>query len=63
MNIIDGVHFIYYLNRWKYDKEPNKKIIKLHPCLVPYDDLDETNKLKDRAMVKNIGMIINYQDK
>jgi Trk K+ transport system NAD-binding subunit len=50
----------HYLNGWKYAKKRNPKI-KLHHCLVPYDNLDESNKAKDRAMVKNIDMIINYK--
>lgn len=50
----------YYLNGWKYAKKRNPKI-KLHHCLVPYDNLDESNKAKDRAMVKNIDMIIDYK--
>lgn len=48
----------YFLHFWKYgipesgDAKDSKK--RIHRCLVPYKELDESEKLKDRNMVWNL---------
>ena len=49
---------------WKYGAERND-VEKLHPCLVPYEDLPESEKEYDRntametlKMVKKLGYVI-----
>jgi serine phosphatase RsbU (regulator of sigma subunit) len=45
------------LSGWKYaDKRDNNK--KLHNCLVPYDELSEEEKEKDRIMVRLIPYLL-----
>ncbi len=45
------------LNGWKYDPVRNNQA-RLHNCLVEYDQLDESTKEQDRAMVRQIASII-----
>jgi len=42
---------------WKYGKSRNSKR-KLHPCIVPWDELPENEKSKDRILVRSIPAIL-----
>ena len=41
----------HYLNHWTYGKRNDKK--RIHPCLVPFKDLDEKQQEKDLSTVQN----------
>ncbi len=45
------------LNGWKYGSVRNNQA-RLHNCLVEYDQLDESTKEQDRAMVRQIASIV-----
>ncbi len=50
--IAKNVHDVWAAGRitngWKYGKERNDTL-KLHPCLIPYEELPESEKEFDRA--------------
>ncbi|WP_029902470.1 RyR domain-containing protein [Prevotella sp. 10(H)] len=50
--IAENVHEVWSANRindgWQYGLKRDDSL-KLHPCLVPYEELDENEKLYDRA--------------
>ena len=50
--IAENVHDVWATGRiadgWKYGEERNDKL-KLHPCLINYDELPESEKEYDRA--------------
>ena len=58
----ENVHDIWASGRisegWSYGKERNDQL-KLHPCLVPYNELSESEKEYDRATaVSTLKLII-----
>jgi hypothetical protein len=66
--IAKNVHEVWAAGRiadgWKYGEERNDKL-KLHPCLIPYDELPESEKEFDRAtaistlkLIENMGFEI-----
>jgi len=46
------------LNGWRYGKERDN-IKKTHPSLIPYEELDESEKVKDRQLVKLIPSLLH----
>lgn len=49
------------LQGWRYDNPRNNKL-KLHPNLVPWNELSEEDKNKDREAIYAIPCILNKQD-
>ena len=70
--IAENVHEVWATGRiadgWKYGEERNDKL-KLHPCLVHYDELPELEKEYDRAtasatlkLIQKLGYEIKKSD-
>lgn len=51
------------LNGWKYGPGPKNVILKTHPDIIPYEELDEPGKEKDRNTIRNLPYLLNVVGK
>ena len=60
-----NVHEVWAVGRiadgWKYGKERND-VFKFHPCLIPYEELSESEKEYDRATaISTLKLILKLE--